>query len=739
MKFSQQLEEYQVSAWKEHYIPYEVLKKTLKDLEPSHADSASAVRGAERDTTEVFKETSQAGTEQVWYDTLERHALHAGRFVENGVNGLREQLKDLTEMGSALNDPTSPKGSAHDNQELRFLEVLKRVKEGVGHLRCFAEINHAALFKILKKHDKQLSSDYGIKVLFSDLLGRSKLEDMARFDMLDQEVKQLSLITGRCGGLSASSATLEITCLAAGLGRSAAPDGDTLGTGAFVGRSQRQEDKILFFFLGSSCAFFLNVAVFIVLPPEEPESFSWPYFLAPFPVFQVVLAIVLSLWGMGFVARTCDSVDINHKFLLKIDPRCRVTPGYFFARAAVLTTCWILFFSLYVIDYKWMIFPTVNADSGFSHRSSLHFFFYPAALVLAALIVLLFPSSLCLCKYRLAVLNAVKRTALAPFYAVTFEDNMVGDVLTSLAKPLIMVPRAVCYLVSDHPQTQRSISKFEDHGNLCPRWERYMLEPTIAALPLIFRALQCLRRFYDTRQTKHLANFGKYMASLSVVVFSALLSKKGWSVIVASIVATVYSATWDITMDWGLGLNELKPQMLRSSGNALGSKRHFEPWVYWSVAVFDILARCTWVQTLMPAGYFTSNVAIREFMNGTTAAVEIARRSIWSVLRFEYEQVSNAGQFRTLLWVPSKLTDLKGAPRIFDELHEAEPPSPAPRIILASPSRRREKRKKNWNLWDDAEKGSRSAVIQIREVDSFSKSQQSASLLENARRTENNL
>mmetsp|Transcript_4598 Transcript_4598/g.8263 ORF Transcript_4598/g.8263 Transcript_4598/m.8263 type:complete len:729 (-) Transcript_4598:89-2275(-) len=728
MKFAQQLEEYQVSAWKEHYIPYEALKKALKDLETSRP-STSAVEGTQQDIKQTVKETSQTGTEEAWYDALERHALHAGRFVDNGINGLREQLKDLTEMGERLTEPVS-KGSAHDSQELRFLEALKRVKEGVGHLKCFAEINHAALFKILKKHDKQLSSDYGIKVLFPDLLGRSKLEDMLRFDTLDQEVKQLSLITASVRGLDASSATLEVASLAAGLGRSFAPDADTLGAGVYGGRSHRQEDKLLFFFLGSSCAFFLNVAVFLVLPPEEPETFSLPYFLAPFPVFQVVLAIVLSLWGMGFVARICDSADINHKFLLKIDPRCRVTPGYFFARAAVLSSCWILLFSVYVIDYKWMIFPTINSDSGFSDRSSLHFFFYPAALVVAALIVLLSPSSLCLCKYRLAVLSAVKRTALAPCFAVTFEDNMVGDVLTSLVKPLIMVPRAVCYLVSDHPQTHRSVSKFEDHGNLCPRWERYMLEPAIAALPLIFRAFQCLRRFYDTRQTKHLANLGKYLSSLSVVLFSALLSKKGWVVIIASIVATAYSATWDITMDWGLGLKELKPRMLRSSRNVFDSKRHFEPWVYWSVAVFDILARCTWVQTLMPAGLISSNVAVRECMNGTTAAVEIARRSIWSVLRIEYEQVSNAGQFRTLLWVPSKLTDLSVPPDIFDE---AEPPSPAPRITLQSPRSRRRNRK-GMNSWDGADKGDeRPAVIQIREVTSFEKSQQRASLLAEAR------
>lgn len=37
------------------------------------------------------------------------------------------------------------------------------------------------------------------------------------------------------------------------------------------------------------------------------------------------------------------------------------------------------------------------------------------------------------------------------------------------------------------------------------------------------------------------------------------------------------------------------------------------------------------------------------------SSIEIVRRSVWMVLRIEYEQVSNASGFRALLWVPSKL------------------------------------------------------------------------------------
>ena len=42
--------------------------------------------------------------------------------------------------------------------------------------------------------------------------------------------------------------------------------------------------------------------------------------------------------------------DVNHLFILNVDPRCRVTPEFFFARAATLTTIWILIFGCLAIS-----------------------------------------------------------------------------------------------------------------------------------------------------------------------------------------------------------------------------------------------------------------------------------------------------------------------------------------------------------------------------------------------------
>eukprot|EP00913_Durusdinium_trenchii_P014561 g13660.t1 len=96
------------------------------------------------------------------------------------------------------------------------------------------------------------------------------------------------------------------------------------------------------------------------------------------------------------------------------------------------------------------------------------------------------------------ILRGVGRTCLAPFYAVNFGDNMVGDVLTSLARPLRDVPAAMCYLGSHHPQLQSAMEQFVKSGNTCPAWEHEIISPLIAALPFWFRLWQCARRFWDT-------------------------------------------------------------------------------------------------------------------------------------------------------------------------------------------------------------------------------------------------
>ncbi|CAE7515657.1 unnamed protein product [Symbiodinium pilosum] len=297
-----------------------------------------------------------------------------------------------------------------------------------------------------------------------------------------------------------------------------------------------RSELVLSFFLGSSLALFLAIGVLLALPEKSPKTFSEAYFLTPIPVFRVVFSYLLILWCMGAVAKICDQWDVNHLFILNVDPRCRVTPEFFFARAATLTTIWILIFGMYVVDYKWKVLPTVWASDGFNKRSSFHFVFYPVVLLLLTVLGTLAPSTICRNRYKLSVLQSVKRTALAPVYSVDFADNMVGDVLTSIAKPIEDVPAAVCYLLSHHPQEEEIVKRFIASGV----------------------GLVITDDFSSLLKTVSKGNLGKYLCSLLVVIVSR--TENVMLLIAVSTTATLYAFFWDVGLDWGLSYRESSAQ-----------------------------------------------------------------------------------------------------------------------------------------------------------------------------------
>eukprot|EP00929_Paragymnodinium_shiwhaense_P055914 TRINITY_DN27993_c0_g1_i1.p1 TRINITY_DN27993_c0_g1~~TRINITY_DN27993_c0_g1_i1.p1 ORF type:complete len:766 (-),score=135.96 TRINITY_DN27993_c0_g1_i1:251-2548(-) len=729
MKFAKQIEEYELPEWKGHYIPYKLLKTSLEELHDAlvlFETRANATETAEQASGDAAPETKgrrplllagrgradQVGAEPVselegqrsealerlraWRLKVQAEATRVGEFVSRGLAGLESQLTDVEKMAAKLQqeleaDVTSTeqealwirKRSRADSDEsigidsdniflqLRCLEAVGRVLQGVQRLRDFRELNHAALYKILKKHDKLLGTHVGLKQLFPELIESTRLGKTTRFEALEQQLREVSIACSRAKGLGAASP--EVVRLAAGLGRNEG----TLGNNAVL----------LSFFLGCCASLFFCLGVLLALPENHKSTFSTVYFLAPMPVFQVCFSAMLSLWCVGAVAATCDKYNINHMFILGADPRCRIGPVYFFYNAAVLTTLWLLIFGLYVIDYKWNLvdrsvlkFFELEAGRSPHERTSAHFVIYPCVMAAATICVFLCPSRICRNRYKIAMLRSMKRTACAPMYRIDFADNIMGDVLTSVAKPLQEVPAALCYWQAPHPVTQDNLKIFAKYGTMCGTFTHAALIPIIGGLPYLWRALQCLRRYSDTEDRRHVWNFGKYVSSLSIIIVSVLWPESTTALVVVSAIATVYAYIWDIHLDWGLSVRDLRafligsedarsprqhsqalsaaPMASSSSGSVVrdADERHHLPRrLYIACVVLDLLARCTWVVTLVPLSMISSSIVIRVLMGSIVASIEILRRAVWMVFRLEHEQVSNASGFRALLWVPSKL------------------------------------------------------------------------------------
>jgi len=124
-----------------------------------------------------------------------------------------------------------------------------------------------------------------------------------------------------------------------------------------------------------------------------------------------------------------------------------------------------------------------------------------------------------------------------------------------------------------------------------------------------------------------------------------------WAIASASVLATIYAAAWDIFVDWGINCQALG----FSSTAPCEFRRLYRPPVYCVCSFLDVLARFSWVLSLLPITTLTDSLLNQAGLKVFITVVEIARRSMWAVLRIENEQVSNASKFRAFHWVPVRL------------------------------------------------------------------------------------
>ncbi|KAL8746411.1 MAG: hypothetical protein Q9184_007751, partial [Pyrenodesmia sp. 2 TL-2023] len=159
----------------------------------------------------------------------------------------------------------------------------------------------------------------------------------------------------------------------------------------------------------------------------------------------------------------------------------------------------------------------------------------------------------------------------------------------------------------------------------------------LSTLPGIWRGLQCLRRYYDTRNAfPHLVNFGKYTftilcyMTLSMYRIDQTLQLKALFIACAT-VNSVYCSIWDIAMDWSLGNPYAEHPFLRE---VLGYKR---PWAYYIAMVLDPILRFNWIFYAIFSGSLQHS-ALLSFM---VSLSEVLRRAMWTLFRVENEHCTN--------------------------------------------------------------------------------------------------
>ncbi|GBG32248.1 Xenotropic and polytropic retrovirus receptor 1-like [Hondaea fermentalgiana] len=383
-----------------------------------------------------------------------------------------------------------------------------------------------------------------------------------------------------------------------------------------------------------------DVAIDAWLKPDEaqlPPEIS--------RIFRGFGFFVIGLWLWSTCVYVWTTERVHYIYLFEFDPRRTLLPTEMVSKACMVTMTYLFLFLMYIKIARGEIYnvpPTMSK-------------YVPLALFAYMFLLLIFPV-----EQNATLLNAILRTVLAPSQKVTFFYSFVGDVLTSLTKPLVDIGYTLCFFFSGDwhrlYDTEDSMRNGLAHGSCESSFVfARIFTPIIIAAPLILRMIQNMRRYYDTgTRFPHLLNAFKYAFSNVIVLLGALHPsfntvtkntpwyKSLW--VAAFVLSTCFTYFWDVYFDWGLCRREFNG--LREH-TMIPDRRY-----YYIAMVLDLVLRFAWCFTLIPqinVIFGISNQAYTTFFLGTT---ELVRRALWSIIRVEYEHQYNNLDYRRVDLVP---------------------------------------------------------------------------------------
>eukprot|EP00731_Ephydatia_muelleri_P011891 Em0006g785a len=259
------------------------------------------------------------------------------------------------------------------------------------------------------------------------------------------------------------------------------------------------------------------------------------------PYLVVTYAYLLGLSMLGWAKARIDYV---HEHLL---PMGTVTPSHVFSTAGALT---VLFGALM---FLFLVLSAFIESVGL-----LVFFAFIKWLLLA--VFLFNPLDVLNRGARFFFVKHTSQVILSPLFPVLFSHVWYTDQLLSLVAVGLDLQYQICYFIvgSWFPGTPLGTCSSSATA----------IRPLIASLPAMWRILQSLRCFVETRSPRHIVNSVKYITTVAVVLVSAAIELtqsstlsigqllnpllSGWVAVwgVVAAINILYSHTWDVVMDW---------------------------------------------------------------------------------------------------------------------------------------------------------------------------------------------
>ncbi|XP_050300650.1 xenotropic and polytropic retrovirus receptor 1 [Anthonomus grandis grandis] len=602
MKFAEHLSAHITPEWRKQYINYEEMKAMLY-MAVEQAPSAESV-----DAEDVRRHF--VNFDEQFFQYCDKELKKINTFY---AEKLAEATRKFATLKSELKDSLDQIRFGHGKRGKKRIPTrkLQDLKLAFSEfylmlilLQNYQTLNNTGFRKILKKHDKLLNTDLGLKWR-EEHVETSHFNSNKDIDNLINETE--TMVTNELEGGDRQRAMKRLRVPP--LGEQQSP-WTTFKVGLFSGSF-----IVLLIAVVLSAIFYESSA--------ENLKIAFRMYRGPLLLIEFIFLIGVNIYGWR-------SSGVNHVLIFELDPRNHLSEQHLMELAAIFGVIW----ALSILSFL------------YSSALSIPAYVNPLALMIIMFFFLVNPFKMFRHEARFWFLRLCGRMFAAPFFHVGFADFWLADQLNSLVNGLLDIQFLLCFYFTN--------GDWQNAGDTTSCMEKnFLIRPLVNCIPAWIRFAQCLRRYYDTREAfPHLVNAGKYSTTFFVVIFATL---KGYyssdydSVldnpyyimwIIAQVVSSTYAYIWDIKMDWGLmdknaGENKfLREEIVYSS-----------TFFYYFAIVEDFVLRFTWCITIYLTEY---KYVTSDMMTSITSPLEVFRRFVWNFFRLENEHLNNCGKFRAV-------------------------------------------------------------------------------------------